>query len=104
LAVEPFGYVVDRVLIEALVEAARNVSDVRSRQQVRQAPQGMIKRQRLLIEDVNGRARDLAFSTIGPRDVFTSLAVGFMSASSASPTSPRVRPLSTRWTLASSAR
>src|SRR6478672_1120172 len=35
---------------------------MRSRQQVRQAPEGMIKRQRLLIEDINGRARDLAFS------------------------------------------
>jgi len=31
LAVDPFGYVVDGVLIEALVKAARNVCGVASR-------------------------------------------------------------------------
>src|ERR1700722_7985640 len=60
LAVDPFGYVVDGVLIEALVQAARNVADVRRRRQVRQAPKGMIGRERLLVKDVNGRPRDLA--------------------------------------------
>src|SRR6476659_6456093 len=62
LAVAPFDYVVDGVLIEALVQAARNVADVRRRQQVRQAPKGMIGRERLLVKDVNGRARDRAAS------------------------------------------
>ena len=38
-----------------------------------------------------------ASTTIGPRDVFIRRAVGFMSASSAAPTRPRVLPLSTRW-------
>src|SRR6516164_9073591 len=35
-------------------------------------------------------------STIGPREVLTSQEAGLMSASSAAPTSPRVRALSTR--------
>src|SRR6185295_4020151 len=51
LAVDPFGYVVDGVLIEALGRAKR----VRRRQQVRQAPEGMIGRERLVIKDVNRR-------------------------------------------------
>src|SRR5580693_6668299 len=59
LGVEPLDYVVNRILIEALIEAARNVTDVRSRQQVRLVAERVIQRQRLLIEDVNGRARDL---------------------------------------------
>ena len=71
LGVEPLDYVVNRILIEALIEAARNVTDVRSRQQVRLVAERVIQRQRLLIEDVNGRARDLAFSQrfeeVGPR-------------------------------------
>src|SRR5271166_3099790 len=41
--------------------------------------------------------------TIGPRDVFMRRAVGFMSASSAAPTRPRVLPLSTRWMETTSA-
>jgi hypothetical protein len=43
-------------------------------------------------------------STIGPRDVLISNAVGFISPSSAAPTRPRVRPLSTRWMVRTSAR
>jgi hypothetical protein len=41
---------------------------------------------------------------IGPRDVLTSNAVGFISANSALPTRPRERSLSTRWMVKTSAR
>src|SRR3954471_20040395 len=40
---------------------------------------------------------------IGPREVFTSQAVVFMSASSAAPISPRVRRLRIKWTVTTSA-
>ena len=43
-------------------------------------------------------------STTGPRDVLTSSAVDFISANSAAPTRPRVRSLSTRWMVRTSAR
>src|SRR5580693_6245233 len=42
-------------------------------------------------------ARRSASTTIGPREVFTRRAVGFMRANSVAPTRPRVLPLSTRW-------
>ena len=44
-----------------------------------------------------------ASSTMGPREVFTSVAVGFMRASSGRPTRWRVRSESTRWMLTTSA-
>ena len=49
-------------------------------------------------------ATSAASSTIGPRDVFTSTAVGFIRASSDAPISPRVRSLRRVWTLSTSAR
>src|ERR1700736_1698808 len=45
-----------------------------------------------------------ASTTIGPRDVFTSRAVGFMSANSGAPTRPRVRSLRPTWMETTSAR
>ena len=60
LAVQPFDYVVDCVLIEAFVEAARNVSNVRRRQQVRLTAERMIEGQGLLIEYIHGRAGNFA--------------------------------------------
>ena len=44
-----------------------------------------------------------ASSTIGPRDVFTNLAFGFIRANSGAPIRPLVRPLRTRWTVTTSA-
>ena len=72
----------------------------------------MIGRQRLHVEDVKGRPGDRArpqgldegaFIMIGPREVFTSQDVVFMSASSAAPIRPRVRRLRIKWTVTTSA-
>src|SRR5580692_4793258 len=113
LAVEPAAYVRDRVLVEASVKAAGDVADMRRCQQVRQRAERMVERQRLLVEDVDGStaifwalsaAIRSASTTIGPREVFTRRAVGFMIASSGAPTRPRVRLLRTRWTETTSAR
>jgi hypothetical protein len=59
LAVEPTADVLDRVLIEAAVKAARDVADVWRGQQVRQRAERMVERQRLLVEDVDGSTGDL---------------------------------------------
>src|SRR5580658_7520347 len=58
--VEPLPDIVDRVLVETRIEAARDVADMRRGQQVRQAAERMIGRQRPLVEDVDRRAADLA--------------------------------------------
>jgi hypothetical protein len=64
------------------------------------------------IENVYGRAGNLTFAerldegssrTIGPLEVFTSRADGFIKPSSDFPTRPRVRLLSTRWMVRISA-
>src|SRR5271163_1919028 len=60
--VEPLPDIVDRVLIEARIEATRDVADMRCRQQVRLAAQRMIGRQRLLVKDVDPGAGDFAVS------------------------------------------
>ena len=44
LGVEPLDDVVDRILIETLVQAARNIADVRGGQQIQLATKGMIER------------------------------------------------------------
>src|ERR1700722_12681948 len=62
MTIEPLPDIVDRVLIKALIEAARDVADMRCRQQVRQAAERVIRRQRLLVEDVDRGAGDLAAS------------------------------------------
>src|ERR1700722_2833863 len=59
-SVEPLPYIVDRVLIEALIEATRDVADMRCRQQLRLAAKRMIGRQRLLVKDVDPGAGDFA--------------------------------------------
>src|SRR5271168_5213138 len=59
LSVEPTADVRDRILVEANVKVAGDVADMRRRQQVRQAAERMVERQRLLVEDVNGCASDL---------------------------------------------
>src|SRR5271169_2669352 len=59
LAIEPTADVLDRVLIEAGVKAARDVADVWRGQQVRQRAERMVEWQRLLVEDIDGRARNL---------------------------------------------
>ena len=59
LAVEPTADVRDRILVESRVEAAGDVADMRRCQQVRQRAERMVKRQRLLVEDVDGCAGDL---------------------------------------------
>src|SRR5580704_12503182 len=58
--VEPLPDIIDRVLVEARVEAARDVADMRCRQQIRLAAKRMIGWQRLLIKDVNPGAGDCA--------------------------------------------
>src|SRR5580700_11404796 len=58
LAVEPAADVLDRVLIEAGVKAARDVADVWGGQQVRQRAERMVERQRLLIKDIDGSTGD----------------------------------------------
>jgi hypothetical protein len=72
----------------------------------------MVARERLLIKNVHGRAGDLSFAQhfkeIGfdhdwSARVFTSLAVGFIRASSAAPTRPRERSLRTMWMVRISA-
>src|ERR1700726_4088967 len=61
-SVEPLPDIVDRVLIEARIEATRDVADMRCRQQVRLAAKRMIGRQRLLVKDVDPGAGDFAVS------------------------------------------
>jgi hypothetical protein len=86
---------------------------MRRRQQVLEGSERVLSRQGLGIENSTAapamaRARKVSMSacssTIGPRDVLTSRAVGFMSASSAAPTRPRVRSLRMRWMVTISAR
>src|SRR5580700_6214567 len=61
-SVEPLPDIVDRVLIEARIEATRDVADMWCRQQVRLAAKRMIGRQRLLVKDVDPGAGDFAVS------------------------------------------
>src|SRR5271156_1096363 len=72
LAVEPPGDVRHRILIEALVQTAGDVADMRRRQYVRQAAERVVERQRLLVEDIDGCAGDLLVfkrsNEIGLRD------------------------------------
>src|SRR5260370_2178073 len=58
-AVKPPSDVLDRVPVEALVQPARDVADMRRRQQVRQAAERVLGRQRLLVEDIDRCAGDL---------------------------------------------
>ena len=58
LAVEPTADVLDRILVEASVEAARDVADMRRRQEVRKAAERVLEQQRLLVEDIDGCAGD----------------------------------------------
>src|SRR5580704_1415966 len=55
----PTADVLDRVLIEAAVKAARDVADVWRGQQVRQHAERMVERQRLLVKDIDGGTGDL---------------------------------------------
>src|SRR5258705_5034990 len=59
LAVEPTADVLDRVLIEAGVKAARDVADVWRGQQVRQRAERMVERLLLLVKDNDGSNGDL---------------------------------------------
>src|ERR1700758_1344976 len=59
LAIEPTADVLDRVLIESGVQAARDIADVRGGQYVRQRAKRMVERQRLLVKDIDGSTRDL---------------------------------------------
>jgi len=59
LAIEPTADVLDRVLIEAGVKAARDVADVWRGQQVRQRAERMVERQRLPLKDIDGSTGDL---------------------------------------------
>src|SRR5260370_26073943 len=58
-AVKPPSDVLDRVPVEALVQPARDVADMRRRQQVRQAAERVPWRQRLLVGDIDPCAGDL---------------------------------------------
>src|ERR1700724_1888266 len=58
-SVEPLPDIVDRVLIEARIEATRDVADVWRGQQVRQRAERMVERQRLLVKDIDGSTGDL---------------------------------------------
>jgi hypothetical protein len=78
---------------------------MRRRQQVRQAAERMVGRQRLVVEDIDGCASDLFVSKrryqIGLDRDWSARGIyqarrWFMSPSSAAPTRPRVLPLSTR--------
>src|SRR5260370_10859974 len=62
LAIEPTADVLDGVLIEAGVKAARDVADVWRGQQVRQRAERMVERQRLLVKDIDGGYRESAQS------------------------------------------
>src|ERR1700719_484736 len=62
LSVEPTADVRDRILVEASVKVAGDVADMRRCQQVRQRAERMIDRQRLLVEDIDGCARDRLIS------------------------------------------
>jgi hypothetical protein len=66
LSVEPLPDIVDRVLIEAHIQATRDVADMWCRQQVRLAAKRMIGWQRLLVEDVDPGAGDFAASRRRP--------------------------------------
>src|ERR1700676_1241682 len=52
VAVEPTADIRDRILVEASVEAAGDVADMRCCQQVRQRAERTVKRQRLLVKDI----------------------------------------------------
>src|SRR6202030_335643 len=58
LVVEPAADVRDRILVEASVKAARDVTYMRCCQQARQRAERMVERQRLLVEDIDGGAGD----------------------------------------------
>ncbi len=59
LAVQPTADVCDRILVEASVKAAGDIADMRRRQHVRQSAERVLKRQRLLVEDIDRCAGDL---------------------------------------------
>jgi len=59
LTIEPPADIGDRILVEASVEAAGDVADMRRCQQVWQRAERMVERQRLLVEDIDGCAGDL---------------------------------------------
>src|SRR5580700_11229024 len=59
LTVEPTADIRDRILVEAGVEAAGDVADMRRCQQVRQRAERMVERQWLLVKDIDGSTGDL---------------------------------------------
>src|ERR1700676_4219696 len=59
LAIEPTADVRDRILVEAGVEAAGDVADMRRCQQVRQRAERMVERQWLLVKNIDGSTGDL---------------------------------------------
>src|SRR5260370_4326080 len=59
MGVEPLPNIRDGVLVERLVKTLRYVGDMRRGQYVVQRPKGVIRRQRLNVEYVDGRAGDL---------------------------------------------
>src|SRR5260370_449286 len=58
--IKPGGNVRNNITIKRSVELLRDVSDVRSREHVFKPTERMRRGQRLLVEDINGGARDRA--------------------------------------------
>ncbi|EUA13881.1 PAP2 superfamily protein [Mycobacterium xenopi 4042] len=110
---EPAGDLGGGLPVEGAVDPVGNVADVGRGDHVVQRAQRMRGRQWLDVEHVEARGRDAArpqrpdqglLVDDRPREVLTNIAVGFIDASSAAPTRPRVRSLSTKWMVSTSAR
>src|SRR5260370_43705 len=59
MGVEPLPNIRDGILVERIVKIMRYVSDMRRREYVVEGPEGVRRRQRLNVEYVDRRARDL---------------------------------------------
>ena len=114
LAAQEGGDVLDRLAVEDLVAARADVADVRREHRVAapSAADGRAAAARRRTRPARrrrscpraARSSSASSSTIGPRDVLTSTALGFIAASSRAPISPRVRSLRRRWMVTTSER
>ena len=59
MGVEPLVNIRDGILVERFVKTMRYVADMRRRQYVVQRPEGVIRRQRLIVEYIDRCASDL---------------------------------------------
>ena len=102
-AVQPGLDILDHLTVEGAIGLNRDVAGVRRHDQVFQFPERMVDRQRFFVKNIDGGAGDPALGQCldqrvliddRPREVLTIRADGFIDLSSAAPTRPRLRALS----------